>query len=208
MNITVFGANSLVGRQLVLHALTKGWHVNAFDRDVTKLIDRENDNFTPVKGYLFSKDDIKDVLKKCDGVLCALGVAADGVDKSRSVGLDNIIHQMQANGIKNVMVLGGFGVLLDEEGIPYMDDEEFPAEWQLISQEHLSALQKLKNSGLNWTFVCPKEIFKADADNHFVTAENHLPKENATSSGNIALYMVEHLFEDTVNEKVIGIANN
>ena len=208
MNVTIFGANSLVGKQLVLHALTKGWHVTAFDRDVTKLIDRENDNFTPVKGYLFSKDDIKDVLKKSDGVLCALSGAADGVDKSRSVGLDNIIHQMQANGIKNIMVLGGVGVLLDEEGVALMDNEEFPVELQLVSQEHLNALNKLRNSGLNWTFVCPKEVVKADADNHYVTAENQLPKINAASSGNIALYMVEHLFEDAVNNKIIGIANN
>src|SRR5436309_752154 len=117
MIITVFGATGEVGKRIVQMALASGNKVRAFGRNVEGLIDEDlrNENFTTIKGYVFSNSDTFDAIKGCDVVLSALGGAKDGTDKTRSLGTKNIITQMQKTGVKRIIAVGGSGVLEDDD---------------------------------------------------------------------------------------------
>lgn len=87
----------MVGKHIVRYALSLGHNVKAFGRNVESLIDEDlrNYNLETVKGYVFNEDDVFDAVKGSDAVLSALGGSFDGIDKTRSLGIKNIITQMK-----------------------------------------------------------------------------------------------------------------
>ena len=95
MHITVFGATGQVGKRVVQQALNRGYTVTAFGRNVASLIDADNrnENLIARKGYIFDAKDVANALKDADAVISVLGGAFDGADKSRSLGIKNIITQ-------------------------------------------------------------------------------------------------------------------
>ena len=48
-------------------------------------------------------------IKESDAVLEGAIGGADGADKARSLGIKNIIAQMEKTGLKRIIALGGFG---------------------------------------------------------------------------------------------------
>lgn len=191
MTVTIFGATSLVGSELITHAIVKGWKVKVFGRNVESLIDRSDENFQVIKGYVFDPGEVKHALQGSDMVLSALGSSLSGTDKSRSLGAKNILAQMNALGITRVVSLGSRGILPDGHGHLIMEDADFPPEMMPVTLEHRQAYTFLKDSGLNWTLVCPPAIVKRPADNNFITLAEMATDGTEVGSGNLALFMVE-----------------
>lgn len=209
MTVTIFGATGMIGSELITHAMTKGWKVKAFGRNIEPLIDKDlhaDDNFSVIKGYVFDAGEVKFALKGSDLVLSALGGGMTGTDKSRSLGMKNIITQMKASGIKRIVALGSNGILPDNHGNFLMDSEEFPPELIPVSLEHRQAYQYLQESGLDWTLVCPATVVARSANNNFVTAGEKLVAGNEVSSGNLALFMVEEAERNAYPQKRVAIS--
>lgn len=97
MTITIFGSTSLVGKQLVKQALAKDYSVTAFDRNIEHLIDMDlrNEKFEAIKGYVFDKNEVFNAVENSNAIVSCLGGSKDGTDKSRSLGMKNIIDAMQ-----------------------------------------------------------------------------------------------------------------
>ena len=95
MNIIVFGATGMVGKQIVQQALFNDNHVKAFGRNVYTTDFLNNENLQLVQGALFDEKEVYDAIKGCDAVLSALGGGFDGNDKTRSLGMKNIIAQIK-----------------------------------------------------------------------------------------------------------------
>lgn len=194
MTVTIFGATTLVGGELITHALVKGWKVKVFGRNVESLIDTDlysDDNFQVIKGYVFDPGEVKHALQGSDLVLSALGGSFTGTDKSRSLGAKNILAQMNALGITRVVAMGSRGILPDRRGNLLMDAADFPPELVPVTLEHRQAYMFLKESGLNWTYVCPPTVVKRPADNNFITLAEMATDGTEVGSGNLALFMVE-----------------
>ncbi|MBL0144477.1 MAG: NAD(P)H-binding protein [Chitinophagaceae bacterium] len=100
MTITIFGATGMVGKQLVQQALFRGFKVKAFGRNVFTELDMEQDNLELIKGALFDEKDVYNAVKGSDAVLSCLGGEFSGDDKTRSLGMKNIIAQMQKANVK------------------------------------------------------------------------------------------------------------
>ena len=98
MRVTIFGATGMVGKQLVQQALFKGHSVKAFDRNVFTALDMDTENLELIKGALFDEADVYHAVKDSDAVLSALGGGFDGTDKTRTLGIKNIIAQMKNEG--------------------------------------------------------------------------------------------------------------
>ncbi|MBC7589073.1 MAG: NAD(P)H-binding protein, partial [Chitinophagaceae bacterium] len=113
MVITIFGATGQVGKRAVYQALAEGHTVKAFGRNVDNLIDEDlrNQNFEAIKGHVFDEADVLHAVTGSHAVLSTLGGSIDGIDKTRSLGMKNIIFQMQRAGVKRIVALGGSGVL-------------------------------------------------------------------------------------------------
>ena len=137
MIITVFGATGQVGKYIVQLALAEGHIVRAFGRNVTSLIDSDlrNDKLETFQGYVFNETDVFNAVKGADAVLSALGGDFSGEDKTRSLGMKNIIAQMEKAKVKRIIALGGLGILNKDEESLRIDDPEYPAEYLPVGHE-------------------------------------------------------------------------
>lgn len=209
MKVIVFGATGMVGKQLVKQSLYKGYNVKAFGRNVFTADLPKDDKLQLIPGALFDEGQVLKSLTGCDAVLSAIGGNADGDDKTRSLGMKNIVQQMQKAGVKRIIAVGGIGVLNADEKTLVMDQESFPPEFIPVSEEHKKALGYLKNSSLDWTFVCPPMIVDGDPTGVYTTLADYLPKPNKfrINSGDLSLFMLNELTKNEFVNKRVGISN-
>lgn len=209
MTITIFGATGMVGKQLVKHALHQGHSVKAFGRNVYTSRFDENKNLHLIQGALFDADQVYKAIKGSDAVLSALGGAFDGTDKSRSLGIKNIVSQMQKAGVKRIIAVGGKGVLDSGDGEIIMEDPAYPRQYIPVGIEHFKAYEFLQSSGLDWTFVGAPDLVDAEATGSFHTAAEIVPSPNndKINSGDLALFMLNELKKNQYVQHRVGISN-
>ncbi len=209
MIVTIFGSTGLVGRQLITHAFAKGWQVRAFGRDMGKFIDRDlhQKDFTTYKGYVFDAGDVAKAVKGSDAIMSALGGKMDGSDSTRSLGMKNIVAQLEKHGPKRIVAIGGLGVLPAADGTPLYEQKEYPQLYVPVAKEHFAAYQHLKNSSLDWSFLCPPAIEDAEANGHFELQAEAQPFQVAISAGNLAMAMIQMIENKSFIHQRVGIAN-
>jgi putative NADH-flavin reductase len=209
MQLTIFGATTLVGKQLVQQALFKGYKVKAFGRNVFTQDLPKDDNLELIHGALFDETEVYNAVKGSDAVLSALDGGTDGTDKSRSLGMKNIIKQMEKAGIKRIIAVSGFGILTVLDDIYLFEETGFPPEKFAVSQEHFKAFEFLKTSHLDWTLVCCPDIIDKSATGLFTTETGFLPAENNNKiySGDVALFMINELKVNGFVKQRVGISN-
>ena len=209
MQIIIFGATGLVGRQLVKQALYKGYKVKAFGRNVFTEDLPDDEQLELVQGALFDEKQVYKAIQGCDAVLSALGGDNSGSDLTRSLGMKNIVAQMEKAGVKKIVAVGGMGCLNADEETLIMDQPDYPSKFLPVSKEHYKAYQQLKQSKLDWTFVCPPDIIDAEPTGEFVTAADYPPASNSNriNSGDLALFMINELINPAFVHHRVGIAN-
>ncbi|MDB5201387.1 MAG: putative NADH-flavin reductase [Ferruginibacter sp.] len=209
MTITIFGATGMVGKYLVQQALLQDFTVRAFGRNIlTKQYDH-NEKLHLFSGALFDETQVREAIRGTDVVLSALGGAFDGTDKTRSLGMKNIVLQMEKENVKRIVAIGGMGTLDSEDDEPIMNTAGYPKQFFAVGKEHYKAYEFLKASNLDWTFVCPPDILDAPATGSFHTAANHPPKENTfkINAGDLALFMLSEMKENHYLQQRVGISN-
>lgn len=209
MNIIVFGATGMVGKQLVQQALLNGHTVKAFGRNVFTELSMEEKNLELIKGAVFDEKQVLNALSGCDAVLSALGGGFDGTDKTRTLGIKNIITQMKKANIKRIIAIGGLGVLNADESSLLLDSKDYPKQYLPVGLEHKKAYEYLNESGLDWTFVCPPDILNQPATGIFTTNANYPPQNNQykINAGDLALFMLNELKKNEYIKQRVGISN-
>jgi putative NADH-flavin reductase len=209
MKLIIFGATGMVGKQLVQQALFGKNHVKAFGRNVYTTDYLETENLELVQGALFDESEVYNAIKGCDAVLSAIGGSMDGTDKTRTLGMKNIIKQMQKAGVKRIIAIGGLGVLNADENSLLVDKEDYPAEYKAVGFEHKKAYELLNESGLDWTFVCPPNIINEGPTGNYVTNANHAPEPNnyKINAGDLAMFMLNELAKHEYVKQRVGISN-
>lgn len=209
MIITIFGATGMVGKQLVKTALHKGHTVKAFGRNVYTSALGENENLKLIQGAVFDEGQVGKAIAGSDAVLSALGGAPDGTDKTRSLGMKNIVAQMEKVGVKRIVAVGGKGVLDDENGQLFIESPSYPREFIPVGTEHFKALEVLKQSSLNWTLAAPPDIIDAGPTGQYVMAATTMPSpnKNKINAGDLALFMVNELENNAFLQQKVGISN-
>lgn len=209
MKLILFGATGMVGRHLVRQALYKGHDVRIFGRNVFTAGLPENQQLERVQGALFDAGQVAHALKGCDAVLSSLGGGIDGHDKTRSLGMKNIIAQMEKTGVKRIIGIGGLGVLQATEDKLLLDSPDYPEAYRAVGEEHRKAWEYLQQSQLNWTFVCPPDILDEEATGSFQVSADYPPAENKYQirAGDLALFMLGELEQSRFTCKRVGISN-
>lgn len=210
MNITLFGATGMVGKRLLDLALARGYYVTAFGRNVEQLIDKDqrDDHLHAVKGYVFDEGDVFNAVKNAHAVVSVIGGGTDGTDKTRSLGMKNIIRQMEKAGVKRIIALGGIGVLNGDLDTYIFDTPDFPYELKEVSQEHLRALHLLESSSLDWTFVCPPTILDQEGSGQYITNDNYPPEPDNSeiAAGDLADFMLTEITANLHLYQRVGIS--
>ena len=209
MTVTIFGATGMVGLELVKQALYKDFTVKAFGRNVFTTNFPRNENLHFVQGALFDGDQVRHAVKGSNAVLSALGGAFDGTDRSRSLGMKNIVEQMQKEGVQRIIAVGGMGLLDAPGGGILMDEKDYPQEFLPVGREHLKAYEYLRNSSLNWTFVCAHNIINAEVTGIYETAADVNPPDSKfrINTGDLAMFMLNELQKNDYPNKRVGISN-
>lgn len=211
MHITVFGATGQVGKRIVQQALNKGFQVTAFGRNVESLIDQDNlnENLTAQKGYLFDEKDVAKAIEKADIIFSVLGGSSDGSDKTRSLGIKQIITQMQKKGKRRIIALGGMGILNAEDNTLLLHAEDYPEEYLAVGMEHLKAFECLLESNLDWSFFCPADIHDKDETGIYITSINYAPDPNnfKINAGDLAMAMLKAAINQEYIQQRVGISN-
>ena len=141
MNLIIFGATGTVGKQLVQQALFNGNHVKAFGRNVFTTDYLQTENLQLLQGALFDEGEVFNAIKGSDAVLSAIGGSMDGTDKTRTLGMKNIIKQMQKAGVKRIIAIGGSGILNADENTLLVDQEDYPKKYVAVGKEHQQAYE-------------------------------------------------------------------
>ena len=209
MKLIIFGATGLVGKQLVQQALFNKHHVKAFGRNVFTTDYLETENLELVQGALFDEGEVFNAIKGCDAVISAIGGSMDGTDKTRTLGMKNIIRQMQKAGVKRIIGIGGLGVLNADESSLLVDKEDYPLEYKAVGLEHKKAYELLNESGLDWTFVCPPNIIQEGPTGHYTTKADYPPEQNnyKINAGDLAMFMLNELGKNEYVKHRVGISN-
>ena len=209
MQIVIFGAPGLVGMQLVKQALYEGHKVRAFGRNVFTADMPKNDQLELIQGALFDQEQVYEAIKGSDTVISSLGGDSTGADMTRSLGMKNIINQMQKSGVSRIVAVGGMGSLKADNKTLVMDMPNYPAKFLPVSREHLKAFEYLKASPLAYTFVCPPDIVDTDPTGNFITCPDFVPSPNSNkiSAGDLALFILKELNNNEFIRQRVGICN-
>jgi hypothetical protein len=207
MKIIVFGATGQVGLQLVKQAVWRNHQVKAYGRNVFD-IDFEHENLELVKGALFDEKEVYHALKNCDAVLSAIGGSFDGTDKTRSLGIKNILQQMKKAGVKRIIAVGGAGILNADEHTLIIDTENYPKEYLPVGNEHRKAYEYLLAADPDWTFVCSPDIINGGPTGHYITSRDYAPQPNEGRiyAGDLAQFMLNELEENKFVKARVGIS--
>jgi putative NADH-flavin reductase len=210
MVITVFGATGMVGKRVVSYALAKGYSVRAFGRNVTTLIDTalRDAKLDSIKGSVFDKDEVLKAVNGADAVISVLGGGADGVDKTRSLGMKNIVAQMQKAGIKRIVALGNSAVLSTPDGQFAVNQPGYPQQYLAVGREHLDAYLQLDDAPLDWTFVCAPTINDEVETGLYITSDTYPPKPNKNfiAAGDLAHFIVDEAEKSQHLKQRVGIS--
>ena len=210
MTITVFGATGQVGKHVVLQALALGHHVNAFGRSIDSLIDKDHssEKLVAIKGYVFDETDVFAAINGADAVISVLGGAFDGADRTRSLGMKNIITQMEKAGVKRIAALGGMGILNANENELLIEQPEYPEQYKPVGMEHLAAYRMLEGSGLDWSFVCSPDILNQPGKRQYITAANYPPTPNhyEVAAGDLAHCLLQCVVQRLYIQQRVGIS--
>ena len=209
MQIVIFGATGMVGMQLVKQALYKGYKVRAFGRNVFTADLPKSDQLELIQGALFDQEQVYEAIKGTDAVVSSLGGDSTGADMTRSLGMKNIITQMQKAGVSRIVAVGGMGSLNADDDTLVMDRPNYPAKFLPVSREHLKAWGFLQASPLDFTFVCPPDILDADTTGNFITCRDFVPSPNSNkiNAGDLALFMLSELNKNEFIRQRVGICN-
>ncbi|RTL59089.1 MAG: hypothetical protein EKK37_12325 [Sphingobacteriales bacterium] len=208
MKLAIFGATGQIGIQLIKQAVWRNYKVNAFGRNVFD-IKFEDEKLQLIKGAVFDEGEVYDALNDCDAVLSSLGGSIDGEDKTRSLGIKNIVNQMQKAGVKRIIAVGTYGVLNNSDGKLILEADNYPKQFLAVGQEHLKALQYLQQSNLDWTFVCPPTIVDDGPKGTYHVNKDYPPQPNTMriTSGDIALFMLNELEKNEFVKAKVGICS-
>jgi putative NADH-flavin reductase len=117
MKLTIFGASSATGTQLVEKALAAGHEVTAFVRDPSKLI-RSNGRLNVVAGDALNPAQVEEAVKGADAVLSTLGPKGKPtVMAAKST--KHIVEAMEKHGVRRLVVVSvaGIPVAQDQRGL-------------------------------------------------------------------------------------------
>ena len=165
MKIVLYGATGKAGSRILTELLERGHEVVAVVRNPDKLA--PNDGLTVQQGDLSSVEAIAEAIGGAQAVISAYGPPADkteqilGVTK-REIGAVQQVSQQASSPehAPRLIVVGGAGSLEVAPGVTLESAKDFPAAWKPIAQAHEKALELLRASSIDWTYLSPSAYFE------------------------------------------------
>jgi uncharacterized protein len=204
VNICLFGATGRVGSVILENALSHNHSVKALVRNRTNLL-KENLNLHIVDGNALNRQNISEAITGADVVVSALNT--DGTS-TLAESMATIIEQMKKQQIRRIITIGTAGILQarSEPELYRFQSSESKRKTTKDAEEHLKAYLLLKESGLDWTIICPTYLPLGERVGKYRYEKNVLPvNPSSISVYDTGDFAYNQLFSDQFVGYRVGI---
>jgi putative NADH-flavin reductase len=156
MNVVVYGGTGHSGSEIVKELVRRGHTVTAVSRKVDSA--KGQSGVTAKADDLSNVDAIAAIIKGADVVVSAYAPPMDQTDALVDVTRREIEAVKKAGGPR-LLVVGGAGLLEVAPGVTLIKSGHLPAEYLPIATSHEKALEVLRASDINWTYLSPAAFF-------------------------------------------------
>lgn len=156
MNVVVYGGTGHSGSEIVKELVRRGHTVTAVSRKVDSA--EGQSGVTAKADDLSNVDAIAAIIKGADVVVSAYAPPMDQTDVLVDVTRREIEAVKKAGGPR-LLVVGGAGLLEVAPGVTLIKSGHLPAEYLPIATSHEKALELLRASDINWTYLSPAAFF-------------------------------------------------
>ncbi len=187
MNVVLYGGTGKAGSRILGELLSRGHQVKAIVRETAKL--SQKPGLTVESGDLSDVDAITQAIRGADAVISAYAPLMDAVEELVAV-TKRLADAVKVAGACRLLVVGGAGSLEVAPGVQLIDTPHLPEAWRPIALAHRGALQLLKSSDINWTYLSPAAFFEPGER----TGKFRLGKDNliADENGNSRISMEDY----------------
>ncbi|CAM3191333.1 SDR family oxidoreductase [Filibacter tadaridae] len=204
MKITLFGATGRVGGGVLKKALADGHEVTVLVRSPEKLT--PHDRLTIVQGNVCDKEAVTEAISGAERVFSALGT-----DKTTTLteAVPQMIKAMRAESIERIVTIGTAGILQSRtqpEKVRY-EAGDSSKRLTFAAEEHHKVFDMLRQSGLDWTIICPTFLPSGGAVGDYRIGRDFLPENGkAISVGDTAAFAYGELMTGNHIGYRVGIA--
>ena len=158
MNLLIFGASGMTGRELVRQSLAQGHIVTAFVRNPARL-DVQNANLRIIQGDVSDYSLVERAVKDQDTVISALGVSQKlKSDPAVVDGVRNIIRAMEMNRVNRLIYMSFIGVRESRNNAGVLIRHLVSRFVRNEIADHELKEQLIRSSRLDWTIVRPPKL--------------------------------------------------
>jgi putative NADH-flavin reductase len=157
MKVVVYGATGNAGSEIVKELLLRGHQATGVARNIDSL--KGLQGVTAKTDDLSNVDAIAAIIKGADAVVSSYQPPVDNTDAIVGVTEREIAAVKKAGGPR-LLVVGGAGVLEVAPGVTLLKSGHLPAQWLPIATSHARALEVLRASDINWTYLSPAAFFE------------------------------------------------
>jgi putative NADH-flavin reductase len=157
MKVALYGSTGKAGSRILKELVSRGHRVTAIARNPAKL--------EGVAGVTTRKDDLSDVnrtaeaIRGVDAVISAYAPPQDNTDEIVEV-TQRQVEAVRRAGNPRLLVVGGAGGLKVAPGVTLLDSGYLPDAYKPIATSHVRALNVLKTSDIDWTYLAPAAYFE------------------------------------------------
>ncbi|MBY6037462.1 SDR family oxidoreductase [Fictibacillus nanhaiensis] len=206
MKIFMLGASGRVGSQMTEFAQKAGMSVHALIRQPEKIPSYLLNHMTYTEGDVLQGKTVEEGMKGCGIVVSAL--STDG-GNTLSESMPIVIDAMKKEGISRIITIGTAGILQSrtEPHLLRYQSSESKRKLTRAAEDHHKAYTRLKESGLEWTIVCPTYLPDGDATGVYRVEKDLLPEDgNKISTGDTAHFAFSLIKKARFSQCRVGIA--
>ncbi|MEK3937112.1 SDR family oxidoreductase [Sporosarcina sp. FSL W7-1349] len=174
MKIALFGATGRVGGEWLRLALADGHEVTALSRSPETLASHEQ--LRVIEGDVRHFEAVSRAVAGAEAVFSALGT-----DRTTTLteATPHFIRAMEQSGVRRIVTIGTAGILQSRTTPELLRYEAGDSNRRLTfaAEEHHKAFGMLRQSGLDWTIICPTYLPDGPAAGAYRIERDFLPEE-------------------------------
>jgi putative NADH-flavin reductase len=157
MNVALYGSTGKAGSRILMELVSRGHRVTAIARNPARL--------QGITGISARKDDLSDTSKVAeaiegaDAVISAYGPPPANTEEIVDV-TQRLVEAVKQAGRPRLLVVGGAGGLNVAPGVSLLDSGYLPDAYKPIAKSHVRALNVLRASDIDWTYLAPAAYFE------------------------------------------------
>lgn len=206
MKLLILGATGPTGQQLVKQALERGHDVTAFVRNPDKL-GSAHIRLSVFKGDALVKHNLSAAVEGQDAVICALGVGKSFKSNDlMSRATDNLLPAMQEKNVNRLIFTSAIGVGDTRDKTTFLQRLLFGLLLGDIYADKEKAEQKVKQSELQWTIVCPVMLTNGKhSGKYFAGEEIKMTGMPTVARADVAHFMLDELDNNQYVKKTVVV---